>query len=311
MNASRRSPAGPSNVGHSVSERLKPVAQRRGEQLELVLVRYALERFLYRLSVSPHSERYLLKGALLFTVWGEAQHRPTRDADLLGFGPSDTDSVAQAMREICATEFNDGVAFNADTVVAAPIAEDKVYQGVRVTLQARVHTARVKVQIDVGFGDAVTPAPGKAAYPVLLDFPPPMLRVYPVYAVIAEKFHAMVVLGVENSRMKDFYDLQTIARRFELDGKTLALALGATFERRKTGLPKDLPIALSREFAKLSGKAAQWTAFVSKNRLPATGATLVTTQDAIKELVMPVVAALREGRAFSMVWKPGGPWKRA
>ncbi len=195
------------NLAASVRQRLLNLAKKRGDAFDLVLARYALERWLYRLSVSPHGERFLLKGALLFSVWGIDDHRPTRDADLLGSGNSDPAALVVVFREVCAVVCEDGIVFDTDSVAAAPIADDKVYSGVRVTLRADLSGARIPVQIDVGFGDAVTPEPKPVEYPVLLDAPIPRLRAYPVETVVAEKFHAMTVLGMDNSRMKDFCDL--------------------------------------------------------------------------------------------------------
>lgn len=283
-----------SNVAHSVRQRLLNRAKETGQPNDLMLVRYALERFLYRLSVSPHAERFVLKGALLFTVWGHDEHRPTRDADLLGFGASDLKHLVGVFREVCAVTFEDGISYDPASVNAQEIAEDKVYVGARVTFQAELAKARIPMQIDVGFGDAITPEPEAVEYPVLLDAPPPKLRAYPVYTVIAEKFHAMVVLGEDNSRMKDFYDLWAISRRFDLDAALVAKAIAATFERRKTALPDGSPVALRPRFAESAAKQRQWGAFVRRNRLPADRVTLVQTQEAIADLVLPALESLRE-----------------
>ena len=225
------------NVAHSVRERLLNRARETGLPHEYLLVRYALERILYRLSVSPHAGRFILKGALLFTVWGRDDHRPTRDADLLGSGPGEIELLESAFRDICAVACDDGIIFNPNSVRGERIAEDKVYTGVRVLLEADLAKARIRVQVDVGFGDAVTPGPEPAEYPSLLNFPAPMLRVYPVYTVVAEKLHAMVALALDNSRMKDFYDLWAIAKGFDLESALLAKAIAATFERRQAQTP--------------------------------------------------------------------------
>ncbi len=283
-----------SNVAHSVRQRLLNRAKETGQPNDLLLVRYALERFLYRLSVSSHADRFVLKGALLFTVWGHDEHRPTRDADLLGFGANDMKSLEAAFREVCGIKFEDGIVFDAASVNAREIAEDKVYVGARVTFQAELAKARIPVQIDVGFGDAITPEPEAIEYPVLLDAPPPKLRAYPVYTVIAEKFHAMVVLGEDNSRMKDFYDLWAISQRFELDAALIAKAIVATFERRKTVLPDGRPVALRPQFAESATKQRQWEAFVRRNRLAGDGVKLVQTQEAIAGLVLPALESLRK-----------------
>ena len=284
------------NLPASVRQRLLNLAKARRDEFDLVLARYALERLLYRLSVSPHRERFLLKGALLFAVWGVDDHRPTRDADLLGSGNSDPAALVAVFREVCAVECEDGIAFDADSVAAASIAEDKVYPGVRVTLRAELSGARIPVQIDVGFGDAVTPGPEPVDYPVLLDAPVPRLRAYPVATVVAEKFHSITVLGPDNSRMKDFYDLSVIASRFEVEPALLAKAIAATFERRKTALPDGPPMALGSDFAALPAKLAQWAAFLRRNRLDAARNTLPGTQSAIVNLVHPALNIARDGR---------------
>lgn len=284
------------NLSASVRQRLLNVAKRRGDEFNLILARYALERLLYRLSVSPHSELFLLKGALLFVVWGVDDHRPTHDADLLGFGDNDPAVLAATFREICVLPSEDGIAFDPDSIAAAPIAEEKVYAGVRVTLRADLDGARIPVQVDIGFGDAVTPAPEPVIYPVLLDAPAPKLRAYPVATVVAEKMHAMTVLGMGNSRMKDFHDLQIIASRFEIKTALLAKAIAATFGRRKTPLPEDSIVALSADFAADKAKQAQWAAFLRRNRLDEKKHSLADCQAVIVKLLLPALELARKER---------------
>ncbi|MBI3043498.1 MAG: nucleotidyl transferase AbiEii/AbiGii toxin family protein [Betaproteobacteria bacterium] len=298
------------NIAASVRQRLLNLAHGSNEPFDLVLVRYALERLLYRLSVSEFSDRFVLKGALLFTLWGHADHRPTRDADLLGFGPDEPAHLQAVFRQLSAMAFEDGITYDPETVAAEAIAEDKVYAGIRVTLQAGLDGARIPVQFDIGFGDVVTPAAERAEFTTLLDFPPPVLRIYPVYTVIAEKFHSMVVLGAENSRMKDFYDLWAIAGRFELEGAILRRALAATFERRATPVPVETPFALTPGFASDKAKLAQWSGFIRKSRLRTGKLSLSEMQNSISALVMPAVFSLNEGKAFDVLWQPGGPWKK-
>lgn len=282
------------NLAASVRQRLLNLAKQRGENFDLVLVRYALERLLYRLSVSPHANRFLLKGALLFVVWGADDHRPTRDADLLGVGESDPGALVEVFRELSAIPCDDGIVFDPGSVAAARIADEKVYPGVRVTLRAELSAARIPVQVDVGFGDAVTPGPETVSYPVLLDAPAPRLQAYPVATVVAEKFHAMTLLGLDNSRMKDFYDLFVIASRFEIEPTLLASAIAATFERRRTPVPETRPIALTVEFAKDSNKQAQWAAFLRRNRLGDKAPALADMQAAIARLVLPALELTRK-----------------
>ena len=299
---------GKKNIAASVRERLFNISKKNGEPFDLVLVRYALERFLYRIGVSPFSDRFVLKGALLYLVWGDDVYRPTRDGDLLAFGSSNLREMEKTFKQICGIAFEDGIVFKADSVRAREIAEDKAYSGIRVNFVANLDRARIPVQFDIGFGDAVTPGPEQIQYPILLDFPGPALRAYPIYTVIAEKFHAMVVLGMQNSRMKDFYDLYAMSRRFEFDGVVLSDALSATFARRKTQLPEGVPIALSGEFADSPAKGNQWKAFTRKNQLTGAELALGDVLTAIREFVMPVVDALRRGDKLMDAWKSGGPW---
>lgn len=284
------------NLAASVRQRLLNVAKQRGDEFGLILARYALERLLYRLSVSPHGERFLLKGALLFVMWGVDDHRPTRDADLLGFGDNDPAAIAAMFREICALPSEDGIEFDLNSIAAASIAEEKVYAGVRVTMRAELAGARIPVQVDIGFGDAVTPEPEPVDYPVLLDALAPRLRAYPAATVVAEKFHAMTVLGLGNTRMKDFHDLRVISERFAIETELLARAIAATFERRKTPLPEGFVVALGAEFAADKAKQAQWAAFLRRNRLDEKKYSLADCQAAIAKLVLPALKLARGKR---------------
>ena len=250
----------------SVRARLLNVAKATGTDFNLVLVRFALERLLFRLSTSAHSDRFVLKGALLFTLWYDLPHRATRDADLLGFGPSDTGSMASVFRDIASVAADDGIVFDPASVRVGVIRKDAGYGGVRVTLNGKLANARCVAQVDVGFGDAVTPGPTDAVYPVLLDdLPAPRLRTYPDYTVGAEKLHAIVVLGMVNSRLKDYLDLVVIMEREALDEPTLALAIAATFQRRGTALPNAPPVGLSDEFALDPTRIALWQSLLKKN----------------------------------------------
>ena len=254
----------------SIHARLLNRAKARGEDFNLILTRYALERFLYRLSLVPAREAYWLKGAMLFDLWFDVPHRPTRDADFLGFGPMDIEALAGTIREICAVAVDDGMAFDPASITIEEIREDARYGGLRVRLLGRLGNARCTVQLDVGYGDAVTPGPEEAVYPTLLDdMPPPRLRVYPRAAVVAEKLEAIVSLGMANSRMKDFFDLRALAHEGVLDARLLGDAIAATFQRRGTDIPLEVPLGLSDEFARDAAKRAQWKAFLGKNRLDA------------------------------------------
>lgn len=285
-----------SKLPASILARLLTLAKTRGDDYSLLLNRFGLERLLCRISLSKHADRFLLKGALLFALWYDEPHRPTRDADLLGFGPDDADNLIGTFRDIAAMNLGDGIVFDPASVRADAIREDNTYGGTRIHLVARIGSARCALQIDVGFGDAVTPEAQTAAFPTLLqDFQAPVLRVYPVYTVIAEKYHAMVMLGQANSRMKDFYDLAVIGRRTELDGTTLARAIAATFARRNTALPTQRPLALTRQFSEDAAKVRQWQTFLKKNRL--TASTLADTVALLDLLLWPAtqVAGAQSG----------------
>ncbi|EQD56821.1 protein containing DUF1814 [mine drainage metagenome] len=261
----------PANPNHaaSIRARLLNVAKAQGVDFNQVLVRFALERILYRLTKSQHADRFLLKGALLFTLWYDMPHRATRDADLLGFGASDLASVAEAFRGIAAVAVDDGIAFDPASVTVDEIRKEAGYGGVRVIIAGELAKARCKAQIDVGFGDAVTPAPVDSIYPVLLDdLPAPKLRAYPTYTVIAEKLHAIALLGMTNSRLKDYFDLSVLLERETLDTDLLAQAIKATFERRGMAVPDVVPIGLTDEFAHDASRQLLLLAFLKKNELP-------------------------------------------
>ena len=256
------------DLAASVRARLLNIAKSEGSNFNQLLVRYALERFLYRLSQSAHADRFLLKGALLFTLWYDMPHRPTRDADLLGFGPSDLQSIRQTFRDIASITVDDGITFDPESVTAEDIRKEAGYAGARVVITGELAKARCKTQVDIGFGDAVTPGPVQSEYPVLLeDFPAPRLRTYPVYTVISEKLHAIALLGMTNSRVKDYLDLWVMLDRESLNMNTLAQAISATFTRRGMTVPTDLPMGLSDEFSADPSRQALWTAFVRKNDL--------------------------------------------
>jgi predicted nucleotidyltransferase component of viral defense system len=255
-------------LARSVQVRLARHAKAIGVDPNLVLTRYAVERFLYRLSRSPYVDRFVLKGALLLLVWLGETLRPTRDADLLGFGDLSDDALLQIFADVCGVEVEpDAMRYFGDSVRLEPIRMEDAYGGRRVTLQAEIGAARLRIQVDIGIGDVVTPAPEWLVYPSLLDLPRPRLRAYLRESVIAEKFHAIVFLGSRNSRMKDYFDLRALAREGALDIRLLGEAIAATFERRLTALPVDVPLGLSDEFAHDTAKRAQWKAFLGKNRL--------------------------------------------
>lgn len=254
-------PDHPRNMGASVRQRLLNLAHARGQPMELLLTRYALERLLHRLSVSPHRERFVLKGAMLLVTWFDEPHRATRDVDLLGFGDAADDALLSTFREIMAVEIDDGVRFDLKGLRIEAIREELEYGGSRLRTTAALAGARIPITVDIGFGDAVEPGVEDINLPVLLDMPSPHLRAYPPETVIAEKLHAMVVLGMANSRMKDYYDVWMLTSAFEPDRDRLRRAIVATFARRGTAIPSLIPDGLSDDFAEDPGKLRQWEAF--------------------------------------------------
>ena len=256
-------PDRPRNIGPSVRQRLLNLAHARGQPMELLLTRYALERLLHRLSLSQHRERFVLKGAMLLATWFDEPHRATRDVDLLGFGDAAEDALLGTFREIMAVEVDDGVSFDLKGLRIEAIREEVEYGGSRLRTTAALAGARIPITVDIGFGDAVEPGVEDIDLPVLLDMPSPHLRAYPPETVIAEKFHAMVALGRANSRMKDYYDVWMLMNTFDLEPERLRRAIEATFARRTTAIPSEVPDGLSDAFATDVGKQRQWDAFAS------------------------------------------------
>ena len=290
------------NVGASVRARLLDRARAEKTDFQILLTRYALERLLYRLSVSDQRERFVLKGAMLFATWRDDPFRPTRDLDLLGHGDADPAAVAESVRTICSVAVpDDGVVFDVAGIEAAPIRDEAEYAGVRVRTSATIAGARLPIQIDVGFGDAITPDPVEIEYPALLEAPAPVLRAYPPETVVAEKLEAIVSLGVANSRMKDFYDLWMIAQTFTFEGAVLANAIQQTFDRRRTSWPEQTPSGLGEAFA--SERDAQWRAFLARDRLAAAPASLIQVAEDLRAFLLPVLE-----RQQLASWSPGGPW---
>jgi len=298
------------NLVASVSERLRAIAKKQGEQTQNVLNRYGLERWLYRLSRSPHRDRFVLKGAMLFTLWSKEPHRKTRDLDLLGFGAKNIPEWELVFRQVCLTEVEpDGLEMLADSVRGEIIRVEEEYAGTRIKLMAMLGKARIPLQIDVGFGDAVTPAPQEISFPTMLDFPAPSLRAYRPETVIAEKFHAMVDLGLRNTRMKDFYDVWKLSQQFEFDGETMVEAIRATFARRQTPLPSGAPLALSDKFASDPLKMSQWAAFLRKSALKDQEKSLEEVVNLLEGFLLPALEAAQTGERFACRWVSGGSWE--
>ncbi len=299
----------PRNLAASIHRRLLNGAREREEDPHFILQRYAAERFLYRLGISRHREQFVLKGAMLFALWGGSVYRPTRDLDFTAYGSDEIEAVLSRIREICSvTVPDDGMTFDATTLRAEPIREESEYGGFRVLFEARLGTAQVRMQVDVGFGNAIEPPAKDEDYPTLLDAPAPLILAYPQEAVVAEKLHAMVVLGERNSRYKDFYDLQVLARHFSFQGERLARAITATFKRRRTPIDATLPVALAPRFYADGPRAEQWRAYLTSNALPGASADFGAVGEVLQAFLGPPWAALVAQAAFSENWRPAGPW---
>ncbi len=294
----------------SVKQRLLDLARTRREEFNLVLVRYTIERLLYRLSRSEHSSEFVLKGALLFHLWTTAPHRATRDVDLLGRGSADTARLQNVFRAVCETIVEeDGLAFLAESVQAQRIPDDARGEEIRVALDARLGAARIPLQVDVCFGDAVVPSPQMADLPVLLDHPAPRLRVYRRETVVAEKLQAVADLGLAGSRLKDFFDLRFLALTFDFAGTELTEAIEATFSRRRTPIPEGTPAALTDEFAADATNRTQWRAFLRRTGLDHESLDLPAAVSLLRSFLLPPMKALRAATPFGSAWTAGGPWR--
>jgi predicted nucleotidyltransferase component of viral defense system len=296
------------NIVASVHQRLLNEAKRSARPFNELLQYYTLERFLYRLSRSPHAAKFVLKGALMLRAWRVPQSRPTMDIDLLGRTANEIDKIAAIMQEVCVLPVEaDGLTFDPVGVRGQRIAEDAEYEGVRVVFSGQLGKARVPMQIDIGFGDVVSPSPVDIELPTILDFPAPRLRGYTRETAIAEKFQAMAKLGLLNSRMKDFYDIWVLSRQGDFTGATLANAILRTFENRDTELVA-LPLALTPAFSRDENKIKQWQAFVRKLRLEIAPAGLEVVVAQVAEFLQPVTAALVSKANLPAAWRAPGPW---
>jgi len=297
------------NTAHSTRQRLLNQSRATGRAHGELLQQFMLERFLYRLAQSRYQDRFVLKGALMLQVWRQVPGRFTRDIDLEGFLANDLDKVADAVREICRIEApDDGAVFDADSVAAQRIATDGAGGGIRVSFLGFLGTARIRMRIDVGFGDPIVPRPTEARYPALLGHPCPVLLTYSPESAIAEKLSVMLRLGRDNSRMKDYYDIWLLSQARDFDGATLSEAVSECCAARDLAL-SGAPVGLSPEFALTSGKTAQWAGFI--RRIEATDAPqdLGQVVEAVREFMEPVLAALVGKRPFAAAWRAPGPWQ--
>lgn len=294
---------------HSIQARLLNHSRERQLNHNHTLARFGIERLMYRLSCSPHADRFILKGAMLFALWLEDLHRPTQDLDLLGFGDLSARNLRNIFEDICETPvMDDGIEFRKEGIEIEEIRETQVYQGLRVKIPGQLGRINLKVSVDVGFGDVIVPDPEKAAYPVLLDLPSPEMMTYPKESVVAEKLDAMILLGVRNSRMKDYFDLWTLAGRFPFDAALVAKAIKATLNRRGRELPSHMLSGLQDEFALNLTKQTQWKAFL-RRAVPDQGdLELGKVVLVIREFLTPVLNSIVLGSTLSLHWTPEKGW---
>ncbi len=297
------------NIAASVRARLAKMAKEKGEDFQRLLVRYATERFLYRLYQSIYADKFVLKGAMLFVAQASWPYRPTRDLDLLGLEKRTAAILAEIISGICTVQVEeDGILFDPHSVKVRAIREDQEHGGLRALITASLEQARIQLQIDVGFGDAVVPPPQEIVFPSLLGFPSARIRAYSKEAVVAEKAQAMIVLGDVNSRMKDYYDIWTMSRTFSFEGTTLVAAIGASFAARRTEIPQSTPDGLTDEFA--AGRKVMWQGFLRRMELRDTVPDLEEVVVHIRNFLILPLEAVRNNRLFDTIWPPGGPWEK-
>ena len=297
------------NLAASIHSQLMNRARAEGRSFNDLLQYFTLERFLYRLGRSPEADRFILKGARMFSAWRGILTRPTRDIDLAGQAGNSVDRIVEIVMSICrqVVDVDDGLRFLPDSVRGEEIVDEAEYHGVRVRLVTMLGRARIPLQIDIGFGDPIVPKPVRVQLPTLLDFPPPRLRGYTRESVIAEKFQAMTALGETNSRMKDFYDIWLLATHFEFDGAVLADAIRETFQVRLTEIQPS-PVAFSDEFANAPAQQQQWNAFRSRHQLSDAPQSLSEAIAVLRLFLEPVALALLTHKRSESFWPAGGPW---
>ncbi|MCC5828357.1 MAG: nucleotidyl transferase AbiEii/AbiGii toxin family protein [Phycisphaeraceae bacterium] len=297
------------NVVASIHQRLLNASKQIGRAFNDLVLYYAIERFLYRLSQSPHADRVVLKGGLMLNVWNAPMTRVTRDIDLLGRFSNDLDRVADVVRVVCSVAVeDDGLVFDPTTVTTRRIAEDADYEGVRATFRGNFGKVPLAMRIDFGFSDVITPAPVPITYPSVLDHSPPKLMAYNRETAVAEKFEAMVKHGELNSRMRDFFDVWVLAQTFAFDGRLLADAVRATFDRRQTAIEIE-PVCFSDRFVTTPAKVAQWNGFIKNSRVAPAPTGFAAVVGHVEQFLKPIAQALAEDEAFERQWPAGGTWQ--
>jgi len=297
------------NIAASVKTRLARIAKEKGEDFQRILVRYAIERFLYRLYRSRCADEFVLKGAMLFVAQAGWPYRPTRDLDLLGIGKRTAAALTESIREICTAKVeDDGIRFEPVSVKVQAIREEQEHGGLRVFVTAFLEQARFQLQIDVGFGDSIVPPAEVIDFPSLLGFPGARIRAYSMETVIAEKTQALIVLGAINSRMKDYYDFWAMSRSLSFNGVALAEAMKASFETRGTTVSQSLPDGLSDAF--IAERETMWQGFLRRTELTESVPPLRDIVEAVRRFLLPPIVAVRDKKPFDMIWQAGGSWQK-
>ena len=299
------------NISTSIRQRLFSLSVASNRQFDEILGYYSMERFIHRLSQSHYRDKFILKGALMFSVWDLSYTRATRDIDLLGYTKNTQENINKIIKEICSIENDeDGIKFIVDSVTSEIINRDSEYSGVRTTFFAEIARAKSRIQIDIGFNDIVHPKPVSIKYPTLIGMTTPEIYSYTPETLIAEKVHAMFYHAVKNSRIKDYFDIWFLSHQFEFDGQELITAIHKTFAKRDTNLPKVGDYILSGEYENDITKQKQWSAFIKKNKLSVAQNDFKTVFRHIKSFILPLFKIdMKNNNSFRIKWLPSGPWK--
>lgn len=298
------------NLAASVNQRLLNLRDSRREDFQVILNRFGLERFLYRISRSPYADRLILKGAFSFELWGQQFYRPTRDADFLGLFEPAAEEIRRVFVQICRQDVEpDGLIFDPESVSAEAIREENALGGLRVNLTAYLGRIRIHLQFDICPGERIMPKPGKVAFPPILSFPAPLIFLYPRELTVADKFHAMCKLGMLNSRIKDHYDISQLSSNFAFEGTGLKNGIRLIFEQERFPIPSGIPDALSDTFGQLPEKQQLWRQFLTRIGKESFDIDLARVVEVIREFILPPAKAAGENVKFDLTWPPGGPWR--
>ena len=292
-----------SNIAKSIRGKLLFSSKQQREEFNYTVMNYASDRLLYRLSKSIYRNKFIVKGATIFKIWNRLAHRATKDIDLLGIGDNSISQLTSMFKIICQQPCEeDGIYFDEKSIKGEKIKPEQKYEGVRITLKYYLDTIKNSLQIDIGFGDVIIPEAKEVEFRTFFDLPAPRLRIYPRETVIAEKFQAMVFLGISNSRIKDFYDIWFLAHNFDFDGRILSQAIKATFNRRNTEISTKIPLALTDEFFQDESKQKQWFAFLNKGKLNVKPSSFEGVINDIHKLVIPPYLAIANNQEFNCIW---------